>query len=237
MKKVKIVLFLLSMTFVSWVVGQNTFQGTVTYYNHNAHGHFTASGERINMNDFVAAHKSLPFGTRIKVTNKKNDKSIIVRVIDRCARRLPYQFLDLSYGAAKYLDFISWGRISVTMQILDSALMVENKELLDLQESLTFKWDMFDSFERSSANSLLSIPDSTKNYAVIIGRCTTKANALQKSILLKKTYGRKTMVKPITHQRRKFFHVLAIDFANFEEAETFRADIIKKNRNAEVTRY
>lgn len=225
------------MAFVPWVYGQNTFQGTATYYNPNAHGHFTASGERINMNDFVAAHKSLPFGTRIKVSNKMNNKSIIVRIIDRCARRLPFQFLDLSYGAAKYLDIISWGRLSVSMQILDSALLVENKELLDVQETLTFKWDMLDSFERSSANSLLSIPDSSKNYAVIIGRCTTKVKALQKATLLQKTYGRKTMVKAITHKRRKFFHVLAIDFVNFEEAEAFRTDIIKKNRNAEVTRY
>lgn len=89
--------------------------GKATYY--NAHGHKTASGERHDKNDFICAHKTLPFGTLVRVVNEKNKKEVIVRVNDRG----PYgkgRVIDVSMAAAKELDMISSGVVPVTLYIL-----------------------------------------------------------------------------------------------------------------------
>ena len=74
----------------------------------------TASGERMNPSAMTAAHRSLPFGTRVKVTNQNNGRSVVVRINDR-GPFVKGRFLDLSRGAAKQLGFISSGHTSVCM--------------------------------------------------------------------------------------------------------------------------
>lgn len=74
----------------------------------------TASGERMNPSAMTAAHRTLPFGTRLKVTNKKNGKSVIVRINDR-GPFIEGRVLDLSKGAANQLGFIRSGHTSVCM--------------------------------------------------------------------------------------------------------------------------
>ena len=74
----------------------------------------TASGERMNPSAMTAAHRSLPFGTKVKVTNQKNGRSVVVRINDR-GPFVKGRFLDLSRGAAKQLGFISSGHTSVCM--------------------------------------------------------------------------------------------------------------------------
>lgn len=74
----------------------------------------TASGERMNPAAMTAAHRSLPFGTRIKVTNKNNGKSVVVRINDR-GPFIRGRVLDLSRGAARELGFVKKGQTSVCM--------------------------------------------------------------------------------------------------------------------------
>ena len=74
----------------------------------------TASGERMNPSAMTAAHRSLPFGTKLRVTNQKNGKSVIVRINDR-GPFVRGRVLDLSKGAAQRLGFISSGHTSVCM--------------------------------------------------------------------------------------------------------------------------
>src|SRR5688572_10703338 len=57
--------------------------GFASYYAHKYHGRTTASGERFDMNAMTAAHRTLPFGTRVRVTNRENGKSVVVRINDR----------------------------------------------------------------------------------------------------------------------------------------------------------
>jgi len=86
--------------------------GTASWYGPGFHGHTTANGERFNQGALTAAHKSLPFGTRLKVTNKSNGRSVIVRINDRG----PYvrgRMLDLSKGAASRIGMIGAGAGSV----------------------------------------------------------------------------------------------------------------------------
>jgi rare lipoprotein A len=78
--------------------------GTASWYGKQFHGKTTASGEDFDMFEFTAAHRKLPLGSFVKVTNLKNGKWIIVRVNDRG----PYvgnRIMDLSYSAARMLNF------------------------------------------------------------------------------------------------------------------------------------
>jgi len=74
----------------------------------------TASGERMNPSAMTAAHRSLPFGTKLKVTNKDNGRSVIVRINDR-GPFVKGRMLDLSRGAASQLGFIGSGHTAVCM--------------------------------------------------------------------------------------------------------------------------
>jgi rare lipoprotein A len=78
--------------------------GSASWYGKQFHGKTTASGEDFDMFEFTAAHRKLPLGTFVKVTNLKNGKWIIVRINDRG----PYvgdRIMDLSYSAARMLNF------------------------------------------------------------------------------------------------------------------------------------
>lgn len=75
----------------------------------------TASGERMNPSAMTAAHRSLPFGTKLKVTNKRNGKTVVVRINDR-GPFIKGRMLDLSKGAAAQLGFISSGHAAVCVE-------------------------------------------------------------------------------------------------------------------------
>lgn len=74
----------------------------------------TASGERMNPAALTAAHRSLPFGTKVKVTNQKNGKSVVVRINDR-GPFIRGRMIDLSKGAAQKLGFIRSGHTKICM--------------------------------------------------------------------------------------------------------------------------
>ena len=89
-----------------------------TYYGKSSNGRKTASGERHYSHEYVCAHLTLPFGTRIHLRNPKNGKEIVVKVNDRGPHSKKYK-LDLSYGAAQALGFIRAGVCQLEMTVLD----------------------------------------------------------------------------------------------------------------------
>ncbi|WAP70157.1 septal ring lytic transglycosylase RlpA family protein [Jiella pelagia] len=97
--------------------GAKAGAGNASYYGKRFHGRRTANGERFNMNAMTAAHKSLPFGTKVRVTNRRNGKSVVVRINDRG----PYahgRVIDLSRGAASRIGMIHSGTAPVQIDIL-----------------------------------------------------------------------------------------------------------------------
>ncbi len=92
-------------------------KGMASWYGPGFHGRLTANGERYNQNGITAAHKTLPFGTKVRVTNLRNGRSVIVRINDRG----PYahgRVIDLSKGAANLIGLISSGVAPVQLEIL-----------------------------------------------------------------------------------------------------------------------
>lgn len=95
-----------------------TFRGYASYYGEQFNGKMTANGEIFNMNKLTAAHRTLPFNTRLKVTNLTNGKSVIVRINDR-GPFVANRIIDLSHQAAVELDMLRDGVIEVECQILE----------------------------------------------------------------------------------------------------------------------
>ena len=94
--------------------------GTASWYGRNFHGKATASGEPFNMYQFTAAHRHLPLGTMVQVTNLKNGEYVVVRVNDRGP--LPKsRIIDLSYGAARMIGLSGRGLEHVRLDILEPA--------------------------------------------------------------------------------------------------------------------
>lgn len=93
--------------------------GVASYYNDKYHGRTTTSGETYDRNSMTAAHNSLPLGTRLRVTNLKNNRTVIVKVNDRM-HRSNKRLIDLSRKAAKELGFIKAGLTKVKIEILKS---------------------------------------------------------------------------------------------------------------------
>jgi rare lipoprotein A len=94
--------------------------GTATYYAKRFHGRKTASGNRFDQGKLVAAHHRWPFGTVVRVTNRKNDRSVKVRIVDRLAKRSK-AVIDLSRKAARELGFLRTGegRVPVRLEVLE----------------------------------------------------------------------------------------------------------------------
>ncbi len=94
-----------------------TLQGVVSYYADDFHGKQTSNGETFNMNDLTAAHRTFPFGTRVRVTNLENNKSVIVRVNDR-GPFVEGRIMDLSLAAAKSIDLMKSGTTEAKLEVL-----------------------------------------------------------------------------------------------------------------------
>ncbi len=100
-----------------WDFKDSVFTGKATWYGAALQGNLTASGERFDYRKFTAAHKFLPMGTYLKVTNLENERSLIVKVNDR----LPHTsspIIDLSRASAEELGFRKQGVTKVRLEVL-----------------------------------------------------------------------------------------------------------------------
>lgn len=101
----------------TYVPGQRGEYVTASWYGKKFHGRPTSSGERYNMYGFSAAHKTMKFGTQLRVTNPDNGKSVDITVNDR-GPFIRGRDLDLSYGAAKEINFTDKGVGTVRIEYL-----------------------------------------------------------------------------------------------------------------------
>jgi peptidoglycan lytic transglycosylase len=95
--------------------------GLASYYGPGFHGERTASGKIFNQYEMVAAHRSLPLGSVVRVTNLENRRRVVLRVIDRGPYGRNYRkgtIIDVSKGAARRLGFIRDGLVPVRVEVL-----------------------------------------------------------------------------------------------------------------------
>lgn len=94
-----------------------TLHGVASWYGSVFNGRRTASGERFNMYAMTACQPTLPFGTRVRVVNTANHKSVVVRITDR-GNLFNKRIIDLSYGAAKKLQMTKSGLAEVRLEVI-----------------------------------------------------------------------------------------------------------------------
>jgi rare lipoprotein A len=95
----------------------HALHGVASWYGGVFNGRKTASGERFDMYAMTACHPTLPFGTLVRVVNRKNRRSVVVRITDR-GYLYSGRILDLSYGAAQKLEMIKPGLAQVDLEVL-----------------------------------------------------------------------------------------------------------------------
>ena len=89
-------------------------RGMASWYGPGFHGRRTASGERFDMNQLTAAHRTLPFGSLVLVRNTQNGREVVVRINDR-GPHVRNRIIDLSKAAAELLDMVQSGEVAVVL--------------------------------------------------------------------------------------------------------------------------
>lgn len=98
------------------VAPTKTIEGRASFYGGERNGKLTSSGAVFNTLQMTAAHRSLPFGTKVAITNLLNKRTCNVEITDRGPARWTGRVIDVSEEAARCLEMIRWGVVPVTLQ-------------------------------------------------------------------------------------------------------------------------
>ncbi|MFT7859611.1 MAG: septal ring lytic transglycosylase RlpA family protein [Sulfurimonas sp.] len=189
-------------------VGDN-FSGTASWYGPKFHGKLTSNGEKYNMWDMTAAHKTLPMNTIVRVTNRRNGRSTVVRVNDR-GPFVDNRIIDLSKAAANKINMIGTGTAPVTLEVLGFAgkgtrTTPRTKKELDRElKNSPKKMDM-DKFSLQIAS-----------FSRIEGALSTQEK-------YDKTDGYSTLIKDVDTQQGRMFKVVLTGFKSEQEARDYKA--------------
>lgn len=133
MKQIVLLFCLAFFLFKGLLFAQDTTAqyGKATYYSDRMQGRRTFTGERYSKIKYTAAHASLPMGTLVKITHVKNNKSVVVRINDKCSNHSK-RIIDLSKIAAKEIGLIQDGIASVRLEIILDAhgILPKNSPIL-----------------------------------------------------------------------------------------------------------
>jgi rare lipoprotein A len=113
---VAILVSLATLSMIGSAAAQAREEGIANFYSDKLDGRKTASGEVYDKNALTASHKKLPYGTKVKVTNVENGKSVVVTINDRMAASNS-AVIDVSRRAAEELGFVGAGRVKVTLEV------------------------------------------------------------------------------------------------------------------------
>jgi rare lipoprotein A len=179
------------------------FKGRASWYGPDFHGKKTSNGETYNMWQMTAAHKTLPMNTVVRVTNKNNGKSVVVRINDR-GPFVNTRIIDLSKKAAAELDMISTGTAPVRLEILGfnkkgQTQITKTSIQKDVKEKVIGK------------------------YALQIGSFSRIEGAISYQERYNNASGRyKTVIKDIEADGKRLFKVLLTGFESEDETRDYK---------------
>ncbi|WP_343031421.1 septal ring lytic transglycosylase RlpA family protein [Xanthovirga aplysinae] len=187
--------------------------GLASYYANKFEGRLTANGERFSNAAFTAAHRTLPFGTQVKVTNLKNKKSVVVRINDR-GPFVKGRIIDLSSTAMMKLGGISAGLIKVRLEIWGgNSKKPRNSNLVK----------MLNKPKESSNMKKLSNGQIVYDLYLVSFRKLKKAKRLRKQ-LLQKFPGNKFVISRISSEQKRF-ELKIIDIATREKGDLLAQEL------------
>lgn len=225
MKKAFALILMLSMA--TFGLNAQTQTGKASFYADKFEGRTTASGEKYKHNKLTAAHKTLPFGTKVKVTNLANNKEVEVTINDRG----PYvdgRIIDLSKSAAEALGFINLGLAEVKMEVVDAGdgkgkthpvsidkVSVDEKEFYDLSISRL----------------------KPKGFGVQIGTYQELVNLMRLSENLKNSYKRDVTIQVKVINGIKYYSIILGQFSKRPKATGFLSDVKNKFPDAFIVEF
>jgi rare lipoprotein A len=219
--------FALVLVFVVAVSGAQIQTGKASFYADKFEGTETASGQKYRHNKLTGAHKTLPFGTRVKVTNVANNKSVELTINDRG----PYvdnRIIDLSKSAAEKLGFVNQGLAEVRLEVLDAG-DGKTSDPIKTVDQVTVEEKEFYEFEISRL--------SPKGYGVQVGTYQELVNLMRLSDNLKNSYKKQVTVQVKIIQGIKYYGLILGQFPSRPKAEQFRAELQKKFPDAFIIEY
>jgi len=216
--KIKTLFFaLLSFTLISLATAQ-VQTGKASFYADKFEGIPTASGEKYRHNKFTGAHKTLPFGTKVRITNLANEKTVEVTINDRG----PYvegRIVDLSKAAAEQLGFLNYGLADVKLEIVDPG----DGKVSDMGRTIdqvTVDEKEFYEFEITRLKP--------KGFGVQIGTYQELVNLMRLADNLKNSYKKEVTVQVKIVNGVKYYGLILGHFPSRPKAEQFREEVRKK---------
>jgi rare lipoprotein A len=201
--------------------------GKASFYADKFEGSPTASGQKYRHNRLTAAHKSLPFGTKVKVTNVANDQSVEVVINDRG----PYvdnRVIDLSKSAAERLDFINQGLADVKIEVVDPGDGKTSDPIRTVDHVAVEEKEFYD-FEIARLKPT--------GFGVQIGTYQELVNLMRLSDNLKNSYKKKVTVQVKVINGVKYYGLIVGQFSTRPKAEQFRANLLRKFPDAFIIEY
>lgn len=222
----RILLFLLCIVTFSSVYGQ-VQTGKASFYADKFEGTQTASGEKYRHKKFTAAHKTLPFGTRVRVTNLSNNESVEVVINDRG----PYvegRVIDVSKAAAEKLGFVNLGLAEVKIEVVDAGNGKTEESNVRIERVAVDEKEFYE-FEISRKNP--------HGFGVQIGTYQELVNLMRFAENLKNSYKKDVTVQVKVVNGVKYYGLILGNFASRVKAESFRAELKKKYPDAFIVEY
>jgi rare lipoprotein A len=201
--------------------------GKASFYADKFEGSPTANGEKYKHNKLTAAHKSLPFGTRVKVTNTSNKKSVEVTINDR-GPWVDNRVIDLSKSAAEKLDFINQGIADVEVMVLDPGDGKQSDGVKTIDHVAVEEKEFYD-FEISRLKP--------RGFGVQIGTYQELVNLMRLSENLKNSYKKQVTVQVKVVNGIKYYALIVGQFSSRQKAEQFIGGIRKKFPDAFIVEF
>lgn len=204
-----------------------TQTGKASFYADKFEGSPTASGEKYKHAKLTAAHKTLPFGTKVRVTNIANNQSIDVVVNDRG----PYvdgRVIDLSKSAAEKLGFINQGLADVKIEVLDAGDGKGKMQTGPIDRVTVDEKEFYD-FEISRL--------TPKGFGVQIGTYQELVNLMRLADNLKTSYKKKVTVQVKIINGIKYYSLVLGQFSTRTKADKFLGEVKRKFPDAFIAEF
>jgi rare lipoprotein A len=201
--------------------------GKASFYADKFEGSPTASGEKYRHSKLTAAHKTLPFGTKVRVTHVDNNKSVEVVINDRG----PYvdgRIIDLSRSAAQQLDFINAGLADVKVEVIDAGDGKGGGQVTPIDRVVVDEKEFYD-FEVKRLDP--------KGFGVQIGTYQELVNLMRLADNLKASYKKKVSVQVKIVNGVKYYSLMLGEFSTRKKATVFATDVKKKFPDAFVVEF
>lgn len=230
-KRVGFFCFLLFAALTGAVRGQNfTQKGVASFYADKFVGRLTASGEKYHHNKLTAAHKTLPFGTTVRVKNLDNGKEVTVRINDR-GPFVEGRIIDLSKSAAKKLDFITKGLAAVELTVINSP-EPDKTPYSTLDKPVEVPEDLPAEYYALSVHK-----KKPQGYGVQVGSFREMVNLVQLADELQNSYKGRIFIQVSVIQDVKYYKIIIGKLKSEEKAAKLKEKARKKYPGSFVVKF